>query len=50
MVLNKRPNGLPKEGDFKLVEDEIKESDVPDNHVLIKVHYLSVDAGMRYFT
>lgn len=48
MLLVKRPNGLPKEDDFKLVQDTINESDLPDNNVLIKLHYLSVDAGMRY--
>jgi NADPH-dependent curcumin reductase CurA len=43
--LVKRPEGLPQESDFKLVEATVP--DIADGHVLIKQLYMSVDPAMR---
>jgi NADPH-dependent curcumin reductase CurA len=43
--LVKRPEGLPQESDFKLVEATLP--DIADGQVLIKQIYMSVDPAMR---
>jgi hypothetical protein len=43
--LVKRPEGLPQESDFKLVEATVP--DIADGQVLIKQLYMSVDPAMR---
>ena len=43
--LVKRPDGLPQESDFKLVESSLP--DITDGQVLIKQIYMSVDPAMR---
>ncbi len=45
IILAARPEGLPKESDFRLVESEIPRS--AEGQFLLKTHYLSVDPYMR---
>jgi NADPH-dependent curcumin reductase CurA len=45
IILAKRPNGIPKEEDFRLIETDIKEC--KEGMVLVKTLYLSVDPYMR---
>src|ERR1700760_1124406 len=45
IVLAARPNGLPKESDFKLVDAPVPE--LKDGEVLVRSMYLSIDPVMR---
>ncbi len=45
IVLADRPDALPQESDFRLVESEV--SAPGDGQVLVKTHFLSVDPYMR---
>ncbi len=45
ITLASRPEGLPKESDFRLIETPVPE--LQDGHVLVRVLYLSVDPYMR---
>ncbi|MBT7370879.1 MAG: NADP-dependent oxidoreductase [Gammaproteobacteria bacterium] len=44
-VLSSRPDGQPKESDFKFVEEELAE--LEEGQVLLKVEHLSIDAFIR---
>jgi hypothetical protein len=45
IVLAARPEGTPRESDFRLVETELPP--LEDGQVLVRVHYLSLDPYMR---
>lgn len=45
IVLAARPNGMPKESDFKVLESELPP--LAEGQVLVKVNYLSVDPYVR---
>jgi NADPH-dependent curcumin reductase CurA len=45
IVLSARPDALPQESDFGLVENDVPKP--TDEQVLVKTHYLSVDPYMR---
>ena len=45
IVLAARPEGLPKESDFRLIESETLEPG--DGQLLVKTNFLSVDPYMR---
>lgn len=45
ILLNSRPDGFPELDNFRLVESEL--SACPENHVVIRTQYLSVDPYMR---
>ncbi len=45
IILAARPEGLPKQSDFRLVESEMPKPG--QGQFLVKIHYLSVDPYMR---
>ena len=45
IVLNSRPEGFPELDNFQLVESKVDAC--PENHVVIRTQYLSVDPYMR---
>ncbi|MDQ6698666.1 MAG: NADP-dependent oxidoreductase [Acidobacteriota bacterium] len=45
IILASRPEGLPKESDFRLIETPVP--DLQEGHALVRVLYLSVDPYMR---
>lgn len=45
VVLITRPDGLPEESDFSLVEEEVAQ--LEEDQVLLAVEHLSVDAFIR---
>ena len=40
-----RPVGLPKDSDWKLVEEQVGDPD--PGEMLVKIHYMSVDPAIR---
>ena len=45
VVLAKRPDGVPKESDFELVDETVAE--LSDDEVVVAVEHLSIDAFIR---
>ena len=45
LLLNKRPEGMPKDDCWKMNEEMI--STIRNNEILIEVKYLSIDPYMR---
>ena len=45
ILLNSRPNGVPKLQNFKLIKDDLPE--IKDGEIIIKVIYFSLDPYMR---
>ncbi|KAL0480051.1 NADP-dependent oxidoreductase [Acrasis kona] len=48
IILKSFPQGHPKESDFEINTIEIKEDEVKDGQVLVKLLYVSVDPYLRY--
>ena len=46
VVLASRPEGQPKESDFKVIEEELAE--LTEGQVLLATEHLSIDAFIRF--
>lgn len=46
VILVKRPDGIPQESDFSIIEEPIQ-SNFQDGEVLVKVKWLSIDPAQR---